>query len=265
MAAGRLAGVANGPPMTEPTTEQTLAATAQPAMDAEDTLWSRFAASTDTAEFASLWLTLMCRQLHGARAGLVLLGATGRGPYTPVAVWPAGHSVVHLTESAQQALQQRRSLVARRVSGSGDEADGPAVRDLCYPLLPDDGIRGVVVIEVLDQPSAVLQGILRQLHWGIFALEHHLHGTDAAAATAARERVFSVLDLVAIAIEQERFYSACTTLVSELAQRLDADRVSLGFRRRGQIRVEAISHNANFGRQMNLTRLLEAAMDEAAD
>lgn len=109
MVAGPLAAMASGPPMTEPTTEQTLAATAQPAADTEDALWSRFAAHTDTAEFVSLWLTLMCRQVQGARAGLVLLGATGRGPYTPAAVWPAGHSVVHLTDSAQQALQQRQT------------------------------------------------------------------------------------------------------------------------------------------------------------
>jgi RND family efflux transporter MFP subunit len=46
---------------------------------------------------------------------------------------------------------------------------------------------------------------------------------------------------------------------------LDCDRASLGFKRRQQLRICAISHSADFTKQMNLVRAIESAMDEAID
>src|SRR3972149_2872066 len=49
------------------------------------------------------------------------------------------------------------------------------------------------------------------------------------------------------------------------ATRLDADRVTLGFLRRGRARAVAVSHSAKFSRSSNLVRAIEQAMDEAID
>ncbi|HEX4194346.1 MAG TPA: HlyD family efflux transporter periplasmic adaptor subunit, partial [Stellaceae bacterium] len=49
------------------------------------------------------------------------------------------------------------------------------------------------------------------------------------------------------------------------ATRLACRRVSVGFLRRGQSEVESISHSAQFGKRMNLVRLVAEAMDEAID
>ena len=62
-----------------------------------------------------------------------------------------------------------------------------------------------------------------------------------------------------------RFQAAATAFVTALATRLGCDRVSVGFMRRGRVRVRAISHTAHFGKKTNLTRALEAAMNEAYD
>jgi GAF domain-containing protein len=54
-------------------------------------------------------------------------------------------------------------------------------------------------------------------------------------------------------------------LVTRLATSLECDRVSLGFMRAKRVRVSAMSHSADFGKQTNLVRAIAAAMDEAID
>src|SRR5262249_19584567 len=66
-------------------------------------------------------------------------------------------------------------------------------------------------------------------------------------------------------LEHTRFQAAATAFVTALATRLGCDRVSVGFVRRGRVRVRAISHTAHFGKKTNLTRAVEAAMNEAYD
>jgi RND family efflux transporter MFP subunit len=68
-----------------------------------------------------------------------------------------------------------------------------------------------------------------------------------------------------VTLEQEGFDTACRSLVTELAARFGCERVSLGMMRNGHAKVLAVSHSAQFGRQMNLIRLVGGAMDEALD
>ncbi len=74
-----------------------------------------------------------------------------------------------------------------------------------------------------------------------------------------------MLRLQARALEHERFGAAATAVVTEMAQRLHCERVSVGFHHHGRIRVTAMSHGADIQLQQNLVRQLAAAMDEALD
>lgn len=225
-----------------------------------DALWSRFADSAGSSEYGTLWLALLCAQIPAARAGLLLLGSPDRGPFTPAAVWPdPSRDLTHLTPAAERTLRERRGLAERRDGGEG------AVYDLSYPLLLDDGLHGAVLVELGGTAPRAVQQALRQIHWGASALELDLLRRRRQADDAARERVFALMDLVSVVVEEQRFQGAAAALASELATRLDCDRVSLGLRKGRQMRVAAVSHSATFGRQMNLIRLIEAAMDEAVD
>lgn len=84
-------------------------------------------------------------------------------------------------------------------------------------------------------------------------------------AGSAPSRVVAALELVALALEHERFGMAATAVATELATRLGCERVSIGFERRGAMRVEAVSHSATFDGRTNLMRDVALAMDEAAD
>jgi RND family efflux transporter MFP subunit len=79
------------------------------------------------------------------------------------------------------------------------------------------------------------------------------------------ERLMAALDLMATVLNEARFDAACRALVTDLAVRLNCDRVSLGLSRKGHVSVLAVSHSAQFGKRMNLTHAIGAAMDEALD
>lgn len=227
-------------------------------------VWARFVSSSGGKDFPQLWLALLCARIPQARAAMVLLGSVDRGPFTPAGVWPsAGRDLSFLSPSAEVSLRERRGLAQQRQASS--EAGDPGGYDLTYPLLIGEKLYGVLVIDLPDLDAQALQQARRQVHWGVPSLLMELLKRERSLGEQAQQRILVLLDLVTIVVEEARFQGAAAALVSELANRLDCDRVSLGQRKGGQIRVEAVSHSATFGRQMNLTRLTGAAMDEAID
>jgi RND family efflux transporter MFP subunit len=92
-----------------------------------------------------------------------------------------------------------------------------------------------------------------------------LRRTDALRAAEENARLQTVLDLIASSLEHQGFQAASMAFVTQLATKLECDRASLGFGDGKQIHIQALSHTAEFGKQMNLVRAIESAMDEAID
>ena len=194
---------------------------------------------------------------------MVLLGNPGRGPFTPVAVWPdAKLSMNHLTGAAERALKERRGLLIKADSAQNTY---PETYHVAYPIEVSGKLHGVVVLEVEQHPEHQIQAIMRQLHWGTAWLEVLIRRTEALTSAETNERLQSVIDLVASAVEYEGFYEAAMAFVTRLATALDCDRVSLGFVSIRHVRVRVLSHTAEFGKQTNLMRAIGSAMDEATD
>ncbi len=84
-------------------------------------------------------------------------------------------------------------------------------------------------------------------------------------ARADTERMARVVDVVARSSESDRFLASAIAFCNALAAAGPCDRVSLGWRRGGFIRLAAISRMEKFERRMEAARLLETAMDEARD
>jgi biotin carboxyl carrier protein len=88
---------------------------------------------------------------------------------------------------------------------------------------------------------------------------------EVARVGETRDKLQTVLEVVASAAAHDRFVAAGTALATDLATRLNCDRVSVGFVHGGQIRIEAVSHSAQFKERTNLMRAIATAMDEAVD
>lgn len=235
-----------------------------PAPDPDDMLWRQFGEATSAEAFARTWLALQCRMIPGVTAAVLVL-KDGESRFAPAAFWPEGRRArQHLAQVAERALQERRSVVVAVPQPDGDTT-ARLRYDVAHPIEAEGELQGVVAIDVASRSERDVQPVVRQLQWGAAWLEiSRLHG-DTARAAIVRDRLQTVLDLVASAFGHERFASAATAFVTAVATRLGCDRVTLGFVRRGRARVVAVSHSARFNRQSNLVRAIEEAMDEAVD
>lgn len=226
----------------------------------EPALWQRLNQADGLAELATAWLALQCGMVPGASAGIVRqASATG---FHLLATWPdANGEPAELKATADLAVTEGRA-VARGANGATE----PSV---AYPVSLDGTVVAVVAVAVeLSQPAQAkdeLRGVIRQLQWGAAWLRDHMRRLRSDTGSSQRDQSKTTLDFIASVLEHERFGPAAMAAATELAIRFDCARVSFGFRRRGTTRLAAISHTAQFGRQMSLVRAIGSAMDEAID
>lgn len=230
-------------------------------------LWQQLARSVDGSEFYTAWLNLQCRQIPHARSGLLLAETEADKTFAAAAIWPADrepHEAV--VEAARSALEDGEALVVdlQQEYGSQYAVASDSVA-LCFPLVMDDRTVCVAAIEAGRKDSQDLESAMRQLQWGVSWLEAFHLRWQSADDEATIDRLVTALYMTATAAREESFSSAVTTFVTELASRLQCERVSCGFLSGRNIKVQSVSHTGQFGRQMNLVNGIAAAMTEAVE
>jgi RND family efflux transporter MFP subunit len=235
----------------------------------EQALWKQFQESSDVEAFTRAWLGLQCTFIPAVEAGVVVLGEADTGPFAPVARWPmTGATSGKLAAAAELVVKERRGVAQGQDAGVVGAAAGPAGSkswQVGYPIMLDGRLCGVVALEIAAGRRDQLRGVMRQLQWGVGWMEALLRREQSRRDKDHFHRMVTTFELMAAALEPARFQDACNAIVTELATRLSCDQVSVGFVRRGNVAVAAVSHAAQFGRRMNMIRDLGNAMDEAVD
>lgn len=224
----------------------------------ESGLWARLAHAADARSFAAAWLEIQCRAFDGVIRSVVVLRTSEAAAFAPVAVWPEGiEGSPKLAAVVERALQLRRVAVdgAKRTARRQDPVF------VAHPIIVDDEIYGAAALEVEGRSEAALRELVQQLGWGIGWLE----ALARRKTFTSKARLVTVLELIATALQHDRFQAAATAVATELATTFGCERVSIGFMKGRHIVVRALSHSAAFSKKTNLVRALEAAMDEAAD
>jgi RND family efflux transporter MFP subunit len=231
---------------------------------AETAAWANFSAAKDGPEFCGSWLAILCMQIERVGGALLLLGPDGDGSYVPAAVWPhASRDMRYLSGTAERALNERRGVVVAADGSPTLTRDQRAY--IGYPIEVSGVLHGAVVLDLAPAPEADLQRALRLLHWGSAWLLDQFRRRALEDRDTRLSRQALAMDLVATAIQEQRFASSALAIVNELAGRLQCDRVSIGLEKSGSAEVCAISHTATFDPKMNLARLIGEAMDEVLD
>ncbi len=193
----------------------------------------------------------------GAGAGtLLLLPGSARNPV--MCGWPAGSPPDPALLSAAHAAMR---------AGRATLQPGPqGVTRLAYPVQLDGAAVAAAAFDIAGGPNTSdARQAMRQVQWAVAWLRDWRRRRDAVEARRINERTTLALDLLAAALEEQHFAASCRVAVTELATRFACERVSIGFSRRHRSEVVAISHTAQFGRSMNLVRMLADVMDEAID
>ncbi len=222
--------------------------------------WVEFQRASSPEAFAAAWLELLCRFTGGVQHAAVVLGKAGVGPYRPLAYWPVGGSGSPLlVAAAELAMAERRGVVRSSDSTTVSDRRGPDA--VAFPIVVDELLHGVAAVEVKDRDSTELGSIMRQLQWSCGWLEALVR----RKAFTSKERLVTLLELIAVPLEQASFRAAVTALATELATHLDCEWAALGFGSGRRVRVSAWSHSAAINEKTNLHRSIGAAMDEAIE
>ena len=105
---------------------------------------------------------------------------------------------------------------------------------------------------------------MQALRWGAGVLEAWLLQGERNDSALTIERLMRRQQRRA-RLEGGPLQDVALTLVTDLATRLECDRVSIGFRQDGRIKVQALSHSSRLVQNMNLVQAVAEAMDEAVD
>jgi RND family efflux transporter MFP subunit len=229
----------------------------------DQVLWSVLATEAEPAPFAHAWLALLCRMLSGAERAVLVLNQ--KDTLAPIARWPEGDAgSAQLSHVAELALEQRRGVVSRpRAPRARPEDRGAAQFGL--PLLIDGATAGVVAVECTGVSDATTREIMRQLQWGIAWMELRQRRAQSVEDTAKLRQGFGALEVAASALSAETFDASVRAMATELAVRLRASRVSIGWMRRRRVRVVGLSHAVGVGMRSEATLGVAGAMEEAVD
>jgi multidrug resistance efflux pump len=240
------------------------ATAAQAHARAESAAWAQFSAAREPSEFHASWLGILCTQIQRVDGALLVLGGQAGAGYTAAAVWPqATRDMRHLAPVAERTLKERRGLVAGR-DGSGPPPGGQGAC-VGYPIEVDGVLHGAVVLELLPLPAEQLQRALRLLHWASAWLVDRVRQGVLGEQAARLQRAVLAQELLATSLQERRLQPSALSLVNELSNRLDCQRVSVGLEKVGSIALQAISHTATFDRRTDLARGISDAMDEVLD
>lgn len=227
-----------------------------PAVDFTDQeTWKRLRQAGDVEALAEPWLRLQCAQMKRAVRAMLVIEGDGGAP-TRV-VWPEGREDPLFEGIVERARGRRRGVL--------EEPPGGEASIIAFPLILDDAAVGGVAVRLAETSTEALLVEMRRLQWGMAWLREGLLAARGARLAEDRGGGRVLLEVAAAALEPAGFEASARALVTDLAHRFACDRVSIGFLARARSRIVAISHSAHFGRDMNLVRLLEEAMDEAID
>ena len=227
-------------------------------------LWVHFNSARSQDDYFSAWLALQCSRISNAVQGVLVMGDPDTNSFTPVSKWPEeGEDAERLADVSGRVLDERCGLLVELEMPSEGDITSPQRYALAYPILINERLHGVVAVEVSTSSKGQLTSAMDKLQWGASWLELLFCKSKMEEDGAALKRLKSAVDMLAGVLAEERFEGACMTFVTEMATQLNCDRVSLGFVCRNRVRVQVISHSAQFGKRMNLIRSIEKAMDEA--
>jgi multidrug resistance efflux pump len=240
-----------------PTTSQSTSA----AFGSGQKNWSALTELGDDGFYQS-WIQQLYHQVPSAHSALLVIKADG-GQYQPTALWPtAAPELEQLSELTEQVISQRSGLVTELETSSDGQR---RVYGVAYPLQRDGQLLAVTAIAALVENETDVKSVMQKLQWSASWLELKLVSGQLQQSDENERRLSASVDLLGQILSEPKFNGAALRLVSELAASLHCVLVSFGEVKAGSVLVRHLSNSVQFGKQMNLVRGIEAAMNEAVD
>ena len=206
------------------------------------------------------WLSKLCGMLHGADSAVVFSTKPNEAVLAPTSFWPEDdHDISYAPRAIQEVLAKKRPVLLQQKAGS----DAKEVTEdiIACPLFITEKFHGIVVVRMPNRPPLKQQAAVQQIRGAALWFD-----TINNQQTPAKDKqLITMVEIVASCLEHDRYQSAATDVMTDLAARLSCDRISIGFLHNNRVSVEAVSHSAGFDNKSNLISGISDAMLEAME
>ena len=203
------------------------------------------------------WLALQCQMIVGAEAALAVLGASEHAPGATVEHWPSSEHVTPRLSATVSAARETGNAAVQEMSGA--PPPGHTTTHVALPLVRGKHVVGAVGVSVRIVSPGGVKAATDLLRWGVGWLGLLID------ARRGRDHFATRLSLAGSLLDHEDLPEATHALAAELARRMGCERVTVGLRRDGRVRVVALSSSLRFADESDAVRDLGSAMEEAMD
>lgn len=169
-----------------------------------------------------------------------------------------------MSRTREEAARLNR-ITLSGLSSAGNSKAGDAIHIVVPMSVADPDRSGWIEVEAHVTSQDLAQGLIEKITQALGWLLFRLELAKGASLKGAGDRSFRALEAIVSLSSSEQFSDAVRALVSDLANRFDCDRVSIGLAKRNTVKLEAISHTSRFTRSSTVSRRLRGAMEEAID
>jgi RND family efflux transporter MFP subunit len=232
-------------------------------------LLQKLSQAASMADLTRDWIAALLPRMLALRGTelhfLTVIEFDADGNAVPYAQHPANRLAGQaLLEALKNTHDSGQIIVSGKLPEAAQDQD-QKLTSLVVPILVDGGAMGAVGIEVrlVDQDAMTQLLALVQLSAGW--LQDRFRAESIARSGRSYNSAAAALHTVIAVAERRGYLEAAQAAVTDMAQRFRCDRASIGVHKRRQTRVQAISHAAQFSRNLRDVRDIQAVMDEAID
>jgi len=218
------------------------------------------------------WISFVerCTRLVEAECGLLMVKDKNSDSWKTLCAWPPGNRMA--ARNAQ--LTSKMEKIAGSISEQGfawekiGKEFGAGLQGTILGArldLGEDNHTGAAIFHT-DKHSALNrdEAVIRLKLVSGIPLVYQMRRVAVKAKNDV-VRFVEALDLMVLLNTEKRYIAATMTFCNQLASRFGCSRVSLGWLKKGYIRMQGISHMEKFEKKMDAVQNLEAAMEEAFD
>jgi multidrug efflux pump subunit AcrA (membrane-fusion protein) len=165
-----------------------------------------------------------------------------------------------VTTFATEQLWERKSSAVNSKSATVTDIKSKAYL-VTAPLIVNQQLVGVVCFEFIQDRVSDSRDFLSQVESSIAWLSC----LSQLSTGTSSQHAETVLKVTAMALSQSQSSEATMAVTSELASRLQCERVSIGFVKNHDVHVDAISNSAQHETRQKVVKCIEAAMQEAIE
>ena len=225
-----------------------------------------------------IWFSYACQQMTGIADSCLFLTDEAKESFLLAETTSEAFSQSkYVHKSIQAAISRRKAVVTQQVSKQqpgSSAAVAATVTDIhsknllvTAPLILNKQLAGIVCFEFKhtarskSQSQSLSTNYLESVEASIAWLSCLSQLPPASGSKDAE----SVLKVIVMALSQAQSSEASMAVASELAGRLQCERVSIGLVENNDVRLHTISNSTQHVTRQNLVKCIEAAMLEAID